>query len=130
MSKFRDLGLGKRCFDLVKSGLSYDDIAERVGLRTRGQVAGYVYRYRKSQGIKPPEIDRKLHAKAVAAGMKKAEAKRKQEGKTKNKFVRETALMPPGHTDLISYVREDGVRITRDTKPRVAYGCGFDWKGI
>lgn len=123
-----NIGIMNRCVTLDKEGLSYTEIAERLGLPSRQSVGGYIFRYRRANGLLGIKTKtREMVEASIKRGVEKSKTKRKQLAKGNPKAIRLMgAPMEQKEEDLEITIREDGVRITKDKKPRWGYGCGFD----
>lgn len=131
VNKVESERIAKECYEDFVKGLSYSSIAEKRNLKSRGSAAGYIFRYRKLMKLKVAEKSSAETRVKIQEGMvERRKRKRKGRGNPQALRNKNAAIEFTAPTDLIVYVREDGVRITKDTKPRATYGCGFDWKGI
>lgn len=126
------LGIMKKCYDAHQEGMLYAHIAEKYGLRSRGAVAGYIFRYRVLQNIPVTARTPVEQKNLVVRGMKSSDKSRIKRNRGNAQAYRDKnkAGMEKDYSDLVVIIREDGVRVTKDTKPRMAWGCGFDWKGV
>lgn len=114
------LELGEKCYGDYINGATYEEIAQRRGLKSRGSVAGYIFRYRLKNQLLPRIRTIKSAVKTRAKNKGNPQAIRKANA----------AIPYENASDIVTYTREDGVRVTKDTKPRMAWGYGYDWKGI